>query len=116
MSHADPLTVYQSLIDATPDLEMKGAKSKYTSMNGNMFSFITTENQLAVRLSADDRTAFLAKHPSSVCHQYGALMKDYVLVPSEMLSNKRQVSALFKKCVENAKTLKAKPTNPRKKK
>ena len=109
-SSTDPLTVYQSLVDKTPNLEIKGAKSNYTSLNGNMFSFLSTENQLALRFSDDDRTAFLAKHPGMECYQYGALMKHYVMIPETLLDNKRQMNALFKKCYANAQSLKPKPT------
>lgn len=106
----DPLAVYQSLVTIVPGLQIKGAKSNYTSHNGNMFSFLSTENRLALRLSDEDRAAFLKKHPGTECYQHGALMKHYVLVPDSMLGNKRQLNTLFQKCWSNAETLKSKPT------
>ncbi len=107
---ADPLTVYQLLVDATPGLEIKGAKSHYTSLNGNMFSFLSTENRLALRLSADERAAFLATHPGMECYQHGVLMNDYVLIPDTLLVNKQQMTAWFRKCYANAQRLMPRPT------
>lgn len=104
------LAIYEALVAKVPGLQIKGAKSNYTSMNGNMFSFLTPDNELAFRLSKEQRDAFLAKHPKAICIQYNTVMKDYVLVPDAIVRNRRQLNALWGKCVDNAKELKAKPT------
>lgn len=110
----DATSIYESLVEKTEGLVLKGAKNRYTSMNGNMFSFLTKELQLAVRISDDDRADFLTKYPDAVCIQYDTVMKHYVLVPDSILTNPRQVKSLFKKCVQHAETLKAKPTTKKK--
>lgn len=47
----DKLVLYESLVSTRPDIERKGATMPYTSLNGHMFSFLTKEGTLALRLS-----------------------------------------------------------------
>ena len=109
-SPTDALTVYQSLVEKTPGLELKGAKSRYTSLNGNMFSFLTSEGEMALRLSKDDREDFLDKYENAVCIQYGTVMREYVLVPRSLLGDTRQIAKLFKMSHSYASSLKPKAT------
>ena len=111
----DSLSIYQSLVD-NAGLDLKGAKSRYTSMNGNMFSFLDGEGRLALRLGRDDREEFLATHKDSVCVQHGHVMKEYVLVPEAILHNRRELEKLFGKCRTYASSLKPKPTSRKSKK
>ncbi len=55
------LDAYDALVATHPDVERKGAATPYTSMNGHMFSFLTPDGTLALRLSAADREAFVEK-------------------------------------------------------
>jgi hypothetical protein len=57
----DVLDRYDRLIATQPDVQRKGASVPYTSLNGNMFSFLTPDGHLALRLPSPDREAFLAK-------------------------------------------------------
>lgn len=107
--------IYYALIAKAPGVEVKGAKNKYTSVNGNMFSFLTQEGKIAFRLSDDDRDAFLKKHPDSVCIQYNTVMKHYVEVPDSIVNNKAQLKRLFAKCCKHSFALKPKPTVRKKK-
>ena len=43
-------------------VERKGATMPYTSRNGHMFSFLDPGGSMALRLSADDRDAFLSRY------------------------------------------------------
>lgn len=109
-SRDEKLAVYEALIATAPDLALKGKKTRYTSMNGNMFSFLSPEGQLAFRLSRDERTEFLVRFPEATVVQYGALMKDYVEVPEVVLEDEQALSELFERSVQNARSLRAKPT------
>ena len=106
----DKLAIYEELIADTPDLELKGKATRYTSMNGNMFSFLSPEGTLAVRLPAAERTVFLERFPAAVVEQYGSVMKDYVGVSDRVLADGSELRALFERCVEHARTLRPKPT------
>ena len=53
----------------------------YTSRNGHMFSLLTKEGKLALRLPDEDREAFVIKYGTEPVVQYGAVMKEYVEIP-----------------------------------
>lgn len=97
---------YRAIVDTVPDVELKGKTMPYTSMNGNMFSFLGKDGVLAFRLSKEDRSVFLEDHPNAIVEQYGAVMKDYVDVTD--LVDGPAIEALFAEVVENARTLKPK--------
>lgn len=116
LSRDEKLVAYEALIEAVPDIELKGKKTRYTSMNGNMFSFLSPEGQLAVRLPRDERADFLARFPDATVVQYDTLMKDYIEVPEALIENERALRELFDRSVANALVLRPKPTKRRKKK
>ena len=47
---ARTLELYDRLVATNPDLKRKGKTMPYTSLNGHMFSFLTKEGMLALRL------------------------------------------------------------------
>ncbi len=104
------LQTYAELVSGTPDLELKGAKMPYTSMNGNMFSFLAVDGTLCFRLSPADCKAFVQSHGTQPVKQYGSVMRDYVAVPDAVMQDDAALRGLFETCVANAQALKAKPT------
>lgn len=109
-AYADALARYQSLVaDATGD-KVKGKANPYTSMNGNMFSFLDKTGTLCLRLSGEDRNAFVAAFSTGLVVQYGAVMKEYVAVPSELAADLSALEDWFSKCLTCAQSLPAKPT------
>ncbi|MEO6579499.1 MAG: hypothetical protein ABIO99_11470 [Candidatus Limnocylindria bacterium] len=66
---------FDALIATRPGTERRGATMPYTSLNGHMFSFLTPDNSLALRLSASDREAFFAAYESRLVEQHGRVMK-----------------------------------------
>jgi TfoX/Sxy family transcriptional regulator of competence genes len=110
------LAAFEELVAATADLERKGKTMPYTSMNGNMFSFLSKDGELAFRLARADRDAFLERFPDAVVEQYGAVMKDYVEVPDAILEDGDELQRLFALSVEQARALKPKATTRPKKK
>src|SRR5262245_45609088 len=104
------LSLYEGLIDNIAGLERKGAKTPYTSVNGNMFSFLTPEGELALRLSPAQRTAFLDAHKDSVLEQHGVVLKEYVRVPQSLLDDQKELTELFAASYDYAQGLKPKPT------
>lgn len=116
LSREEKLARYDDLIALVPDIERKGQKTAYTSMNGNMFSFLSPDGDLAFRLSADERSEFLAEHPDAVVVQYDTVMKDYVAVPDALIEDASGLQALFERSVANARELKPKATTRRNKK
>ncbi len=113
LSREDKLAAYEALVADVPDLELKGKATSYTSMNGNMFSFLSPQGDLAFRLPKAEREAFLEEHPDAVVVQYDTVMKDYVGLSDEQITDTDELRALFERTVANARTLKAKPTKKR---
>ncbi|MFT5265293.1 MAG: hypothetical protein ACI8YQ_004044 [Polaribacter sp.] len=51
----DANKLYDKLIAANPAIERKGKSMPYTSVNGHMFSFLSKEGTMGLRLSREDR-------------------------------------------------------------
>ncbi len=105
----ETLRLYSDLLKEV-GLEQKGKNMPYTSMNGNMYSFVAKEGYVAIRLSEDEKEAFMKKYNAGPAISYGATMRGYVHVPDEMLKNTKELSQYMRKSHEFAKTLKPKPT------
>jgi len=105
----EAVAAYDALLAAF-DLTRKGAKNAYTSMNGNMFSYLEKQGSLALRLGKAEREAFIAEYGSSLAVAYNTVMKEYVVVPAEMLRDLAAVKPHFEASLAYAQLLKAKPT------
>jgi hypothetical protein len=56
---SDKLELYEKLVATNPKVERKGATVPYTSLNGHMFSYLSKDGKVALRLPPADREAFL---------------------------------------------------------
>jgi len=109
-AYADALERYRELVaDATGE-KVKGKANPYTSMNGNMFSFLDKTGTLCLRLSDEDRMTFVAAFEAGPVVQYGAVMKEYVSMPPQVVADPVALQDWFAKCLTYARTLPAKPT------
>ena len=112
----DKLENYKTLIEAHPDLELKGGKKlPYTSLNGHMFTFLTKDGKVGIRLSKEDREAFIQKYDTKLAENYGTVMKEYVEVPEALLSNSDELTPYLDLSYNYVQTLKLKPTKKNKK-
>jgi hypothetical protein len=92
---AERLARYERLVATQPHLERKGATVPYTSVNGNMFSFLSDTGTLALRLSADDRAAFIERYGAHLHEAHGTTMKEYVTVPEALAADESALVAWF---------------------
>ena len=106
----DILDLYRKLVATQPDVEVKGATMPYTSVNGNMFSFLSGEGQLNLRFSKSDLAAFLEKHDAKQSVQHGVVMKEYAAVPDKLLRTVDVLTPYFRQSYTYAKRLKPKAT------
>ena len=106
---AAKLAAYEKLIATHPDAELKGAAMPYTSRGGHMFSFLTKEGHLALRLPADELEAFLKKYKTKRCEQHGHVMKEYAVVPAKLLSKTKDLKKYFAVSFDYVDSLKPKP-------
>jgi TfoX N-terminal domain len=109
----DRLRLYERLVAATPGVELKGATMPYTSRNGHMFSFLDPAGAMALRLPADAREEFLARYGAELAMQHGRTMKEYVLVPADLLERSAELQPWVARSHEWIGTLKPKPTTRR---
>jgi hypothetical protein len=106
----DSLAAYDRLIATVPGLERKGATMPYTSVNGNMFSFLDQSGVLALRLSAVDRQGFIAAFDAGLHEAHGHVMQEYVAVPPGLLGSVDALAPWFVASWTNASSLKPKAT------
>ena len=104
---------YERLIATQPGVERKGAAIPYTSVNGNMFSYLFGTGSLALRLSAADRGAFLQRFGTTLHTAYGIVQKEYVDVPDALLEDTGALAPYFAASVAYASALRPKPTTRR---
>jgi len=110
----EKLKHYDLLVSNNPEIERKGKTTPYTSLNGHMFSFLSKEGVMGLRLSNDDSEAFIKDFDSKLMEQHGRTMKEYVEVPHELLQNTKQLSEYLQKSLNYVSKLKPKPTKKKK--
>lgn len=105
----DKLEQYRRLIDSHPDIELKGGtKLPYTSVNGHMFSSLTKDGRVGIRLSAEDRETFMEAYDAVQFKNYGANIREHVEVPSDLLEQSETMAPWLAKSYEYTLTLKPK--------
>jgi len=107
---SDRLELYEKLVATNPSVQRKGATVPYTSMNGHMFSYLSKEGKLALRLPPEEREAFLKKYKARLCEAYGRVQPEYVVVPDSLLSSTRELKKFFDCSYEYVASLKPKST------
>jgi hypothetical protein len=106
----DRVDAYDRLVAAVPEVERKGATMPYTSVNGNMFSYLDASGSMAMRLSATDRAAFIDQFGTTLHEAYGIVQKEYVTVPASLLDDTERLLPWFRSSFANAQSLRPKPT------
>ena len=107
---ADRLAAYDRAIAALPGVERKGRTVPYTSVNGNMFSYLSPTGALALRLSAADRDAFIDRFRTRLHEAYGIVQKEYVTVPDGLLTDTEALAPYLASSYAYVSALKPKPT------
>src|SRR5437868_10215291 len=110
----EKLEWYERLVATNPLITRKGATVPYTSLNGHMFSYLSKEGKLALRLPDGERQAFLKKYKTTLCEAYGKVQPEYVVVPDSLLSSTRELKKYFDSSYEYVSSLKPKPTTKKK--
>lgn len=105
---SDQLRLYEKLIATNPAVERKGKTMPYTSLNGNMFTFLASNGLAGIRLPQDQREAFLKKYDTKLFETQGTVLKEYVTVPDTLLKNTNELKQYFDLSYAYVKTLKPK--------
>jgi hypothetical protein len=79
-----------------------------------MFSFLTPEGRLALRLPAEEREAFLERYGTKLVEQHGSVMKEYVEVPAALFGRTEELRPYLAASVAYVGGLKPKATKAKK--
>lgn len=108
------LELYDRLVATNSNIERKGVTLPYTSLNGNMFTFLSDTGSMAIRLPDEERERFRKKYRTKLYERQGTVLKEYVVVPARLLEKTKELKPYFDKSYEYTKTLKPKPTKRKK--
>lgn len=102
------LALYQSLAARYFADSVKGKANPYTSMNGNMYSFLDKTGTVCLRMSGEDRARYQALFGTGPVEQYGSVMKEYVAISAAALNAPDDLQEAFSACRAYAASLPAK--------
>ena len=110
---AASIPAYDRVLATQSAVTRKGAKVPYTSLNGNMSSYLAEDGTLVLRLPAEDRETFLAQYGTRLHEAYGTVQKEYVDVPPAVLDATDELAPWFAASVAYVGGLRPKPTTRR---
>lgn len=105
MAEQKNLELYRALVERFFDDRVKGKANPYTSMNGNMFSFLDKAGVICLRMSKDDRIAYSQEFGTGDVIQYGSVMRGYVAIPEDRLDEPDSLEKAFASCLSFARSL-----------
>jgi hypothetical protein len=110
----DKLRLYDALVATNPAVKRSGATVPYTSLNGHMFSYLSKDGVLNLRLPDGEREEFLKKYKTKPCEAYGVIQPEYVVVPDSLLAKTAELKRFFDVSYEYVGSLKPKATAKKK--
>jgi hypothetical protein len=116
LSREEKEFLYQKLVTTHANAELKGNTIPYTSLNGHMYSMLTKEDEVAIKLPQVERKKFLDKYNTKLLKQYGIVQKDYAVVPDSLLEKTEELKPYFDISYQYVRSLKPKATSKSKKK
>ena len=104
MKFKDNLTKFDMAAEAT-GLDCKGKTVPYTSSNGYMHCLLNKKGDFGIRLSKEDQSKFKEEYESGPLMSHGATMRDYVLVPDNLLANTEEIAKWMLISLEHVNSL-----------
>ena len=104
----DKLKIFDAILNICPEIERKGKSMIYCSANGYMFALLNKVGEIGVRISKPSQEAFKKKHNATEYRSHGTVMKDYVLIPDNLLSDSALMTELFTESFNFVMSLKPK--------
>ncbi len=80
----------------------------YTSANGYMFSLLNKDAELGIRFSKEVQEKYIANIPTTHFRSHGAELKGYILIPNDMLDNKKTLARMLNESYDYVMSLKPK--------
>ena len=106
LSPEEKVALYDQLINTVPEIDRKGKTIPYCSVNGHMFSQLSKEGDVGLRLPKVEREQFLEKYDTELMVSYGAVIKEYVVVPEDLLKDTATLKDYLLMSFEYAKKIK----------
>ena len=106
------LEAYDRLIATQPGVVRRGASVPYTSVNGNMSSYLDPSGSLVLRLPAGELERFISEHATTRHEAHGIVQKEYATVPAALLADTERLRPWFAASHAYVSALKPKPTRP----
>jgi hypothetical protein len=108
LSATERKNLYELLVVSILKATLKGATVPYTSVNGNMYSYLSKDGFVALRLDEVTRNELMKKYKAALALSYGIIQKEYVHVPDSLLVKTNELKYYFNKSYEYANSLKPK--------
>ncbi|WP_420601541.1 TfoX/Sxy family protein [Flagellimonas sp.] len=99
------LKIYDEVVATNPNFERKGKTMPYTSANGYMFSLISKDDELGIRLSKEATIEFDKAFGAKPFKSHGATMREYVLIPESLLADQETLGKYLQKGYEHVMSL-----------
>ncbi len=106
--------LYARMVTSQPGAVQKGDTIPYTSVNGNMYSFLAKGDFVGLRLPEEEKIKFLEKYKTTLVEQYGVVQKEYVVVPDSLLKKTAELKPYFAMSFKYTSSLRPKPTTKNK--
>jgi hypothetical protein len=91
----EKLELYEALVSSVEGVDRKGAANPYTSRNGHMTSFLDQTGEVSIRLGDADREEFMERYGSRISVQHGSQMKEFAVVPADLLTRRDELREWF---------------------
>ncbi len=104
----EKLKFYDQLIATNSKFKRKGKTMPYTSANGYMFTLFNKAGEIGIRLSKESGAKFKKEHRATIYKSYGAVMRDYVLVPETLYNDLDLLAAYVEESYQYVMSLKPK--------
>ncbi len=108
LSYDDALALYDKLVETQPEIPRKGKDSPYTSVNTWMFSMVSKDGRVGMRLPKAKREEFNTKYKTCDYINYGAKIREYSEIPPDLLAKTDELAPWFEISYQYTLSLKPK--------
>lgn len=108
MTRDKVIKIYDELVERCPRFDRKGKTMPYTSANGHMFSQVNKNGEIGLRFSKEKQMKYMEELGTTYFKSYGAVMKGYIVMPEDMLTDLDKLSRYLNESYDYVMTLEPK--------